>query len=629
MVYYAIPGQDYKEFPKTEKWRDALVVCEKANLQTCTSAGYCKGGKPHAGVVENMWAPASDKNNEWVFIGSGKDQCKTWSEVKGEEFGPKWGKEVELPRPPVGKILCCPFQWKNVPVTDESKVGPTWAEASAVCTSGNTRLCRHTEVCTQGEGKPAPGGVLRKSVWTAVYDAENEWASIGFSFPHKELCKKYSTISPDKPAEWQTKRIPLRTVVKCCDDLFFNARGNMTYAMAVKHCATSSKQLCTVAEICPKGEGQEPEGGARPIVSWAPVSDSPNEWVQVGPNKNANLCRRHTVSQGKKPDWGEKSGTLGFVRCCHIPKPVAKDQITYAGAKQHCAKIGKQLCRHIQVCPKPDLKKALVQPMDGESWVPILDAENDWVYAGKDKPKLFCERYTTIPENKGKSPKWSVNDGVKGTIRCCEKDGSPKDPEVIAVKQPRPMPPPPRVRSPKKVMVRKVLPTKKAVQARRIRVVKQTPFHWSEYWTKSQEFDHWKVERAQKKAQEEKFKQDREHTHEYVQDTMDHAVEQAHKIRRRAKRIRSVLAKQEVAEAVAGGNPSSIKVAKEAAKMQKFGEALPLAPEILPIDQALNGGSVVPSFASGSSSSSSSSQSSSSQDTTVPGWINFPPPSKS
>jgi hypothetical protein len=98
---------------------------------------------------------------------------------------------------------------------------------------------------------------------------------------------------------------------------------------AAQYCTEQGMTLCNYKDYCPQGPGKLPVYPLPKIDTWAPVSDSHNQWVQLG---DARMCKLHTdVCKGPnqwcdkdgKPKWGNQSRKEGFRKafmCCSPPK---------------------------------------------------------------------------------------------------------------------------------------------------------------------------------------------------------------------------------------------------------------------------------------------------------------------
>jgi len=96
-----------------------------------------------------------------------------------------------------------------------------------------------------------------------------------------------------------------------------------THQQAVDFCAAQSMKLCSRSQYCPVSHtgGDAVHGGNMGGDQWAPVSDSVNDWVQVG-GETWPTCILHSEADGGshgKPAWGVLTNPIpqrGFVQCC-------------------------------------------------------------------------------------------------------------------------------------------------------------------------------------------------------------------------------------------------------------------------------------------------------------------------
>eukprot|EP01043_Picozoa_sp_COSAG02_P057026 COSAG02_NODE_6857_length_3324_cov_17.657674_2_plen_808_part_01 len=100
----------------------------------------------------------------------------------------------------------------------------------------------------------------------------------------------------------------------------------VTWGKGVDYCFLQGMELCRYASYCPDGSGQPPVGGTKIGDEWAPVSDQPNRWVQVGSwgGDESHTCVTHDELQGGvhgDPGWGIDPvghGFMGWVQCCPV-----------------------------------------------------------------------------------------------------------------------------------------------------------------------------------------------------------------------------------------------------------------------------------------------------------------------
>ena len=79
-----------------------------------------------------------------------------------------------------------------------------------------------------------------------------------------------------------------------------------SYAKAVEFCTGKGHTLASIADAC---QGGKPTFGQPDGDQWMPVSDSNNEWIQVGTAHT--LCQSHNQRFGP-PDWGVSEDKMPF-----------------------------------------------------------------------------------------------------------------------------------------------------------------------------------------------------------------------------------------------------------------------------------------------------------------------------
>ena len=85
------------------------------------------------------------------------------------------------------------------------------------------------------------------------------------------------------------------------------------YDDGVTFCKEKGMALGNLKDVCPDGkENQTPFGGQHPSNQYVPVSDSHNEWVQIGNFKT--LCKMHSVEFNAKPNWGTDQNKVSSKR---------------------------------------------------------------------------------------------------------------------------------------------------------------------------------------------------------------------------------------------------------------------------------------------------------------------------
>jgi len=619
----------YDKLDKKMRWRDALIYCENKGQRLCTAQEYCphgKGKKPAGGnQVGDSWAPTSDSNNEWIFIGNdAAKMCSTYSELNKGEY-PSWGnsnQESDFK----GNLLCCPMKLRVMNTSS-----PTWDQVLDYCQSQpKMRLCTKQEMCLQGEAHAPLGGVLYQSAWAAVFDDHNEWLAVGMSFPKRLLCKTFRQIAPDKVAEWGKKNepIPRRGVAMCCPDEFFNFKGRIIYHNAKVFCEEKKMRLCNRAEYCPNGAGTPPRGGGRPGEAWAPVGDDKNEWVSIGMSHPNKMCKTHTEIMDKKPDWGEGTGTLGFVQCCPVIWHELKRNITHEQGAKFCKLRKERLCRLSELCKMGPSKDPRGGALVGTRWTPIFDRVNEWAFVGNNNPSQLCQAHTKL--NNGNKPEWGLHGGHLGTVQCCPDDGSTPDPEPPAPKkkpkkkpakpEPKPKPvvsikanesaqvtslpkPAPTFAKPPAALVAKKIET--AMRSREDFNKKNKPNEEAEKLARNEahrkayEDKYWKLWRQRKRTGEHKAKNEYQDALFTVKKVMADALNKAHKVISEAKGKRYDSVKKTVQ------SPAE----REKERVTAIFRQLPTTPRFHPEGYSIDLGGASEASSSSSSLSSGSEQS--------------------
>eukprot|EP00579_Thalassiosira_antarctica_P029645 CAMPEP_0202030230 /NCGR_PEP_ID=MMETSP0905-20130828/64388_1 /ASSEMBLY_ACC=CAM_ASM_000554 /TAXON_ID=420261 /ORGANISM="Thalassiosira antarctica, Strain CCMP982" /LENGTH=1463 /DNA_ID=CAMNT_0048594023 /DNA_START=42 /DNA_END=4433 /DNA_ORIENTATION=- len=255
--------------------------------------------------------------------------------------------------------------------------------------------------------------------------------------------------------------------------------NGQTYDEAVDFCVskdpTAGSRLCPYEVICPTGPHHIPYGGMvqDPNGSWAPMSDSHNDWVQIGPtsgssNSNKNMCLSYMNTHLMEPTWGltgeDNEEITRYVLCCTTSRPPSEviveaavtttpesqshpeyamvaefepvlfdrssgwDGQTYDAAVVFCASKGPThgLCPYEAYCPMGENNMPYGDFNDNElqqTWAPIRDSSNDWVQIGK-MDGMICKTYMNLNLV---SPTWGIsgegNEDITRYIMCCANQG--------------------------------------------------------------------------------------------------------------------------------------------------------------------------------------------------------------
>ena len=185
-------------------WGSGITFCDNQGMELCPYAIYCPDGgasSPVGGTKGgDMWAPVSDRSNQWVQVGvwggDATTTCLGHHEIAGGIHGdPAWGQDGSR-HGFMKHILCCP-----VGMAARSSGGPTtihtgdwmataggynsWGAAVDWCIAQGARnLCPYEVYCPDGAGSPPYNGRrvggTGDDQW-APYggDGENRWVQTG------------------------------------------------------------------------------------------------------------------------------------------------------------------------------------------------------------------------------------------------------------------------------------------------------------------------------------------------------------------------------------------------------------------------------------------------------------------
>lgn len=211
-------------------------------------------------------------------------------------------------------------------------------------------------------------------------------------------------------------------------------------------------------------------------MSWAPIIDAPNGWVQVG---EEDTCELYTDLFKGPPEWGlsgqnSEDMTRHLMCCLEEPEPevqqtedyedlppftqdeqnvldIFKAQWygreegyqggTYSEAMQFCHTVANmELCPLVAYCPNGPTEEAngrplflQLPPFPDEQWAPIApeeDNEDDiYVLIGQlnQNPVTTCHTYRSF--NNGQLPQWGIDGSrpdLKQYVLCC------KDPTYVS-----------------------------------------------------------------------------------------------------------------------------------------------------------------------------------------------------
>jgi hypothetical protein len=126
-----------------------------------------------------------------------------------------------------------------------------------------------------------------------------------------------------------------------------NGAMNKTYNDISTICADNGQKICSYKDLCKSVNN--PLFTPQPTDSWAPISDSVNDWVQIG-NKEWPVCIKHTDLYDQYKDSFDKSGIKRNPDWGTTPR---NTNVMYSCCKKTCSDIN---CQSPQVCDPSTLK---------------------------------------------------------------------------------------------------------------------------------------------------------------------------------------------------------------------------------------------------------------------------------
>ena len=443
---------------KGASWPEAIDFCSdqgvdlddsKTGMEVCPFEAVCPNGifeEPLGGAVSQTtetWAPISNSVNDWVKINE-KEQCVKWSSKYKDP--PAWGLEGgadEL----TSYVLCC-----VVPI------------AAATSTTATTTTTTSTTTTTTTMSKPT---------------------SEPTSFPTSKPTLQPTTSEPTITPNLLTHTFQL-VQEKFSAKWFDRSSGweGSTYYEALTFCARRESSVpCPYEAYCPLGPGKHIIGGVKStIASYAPIIDTPNGWVSIGPGET---CMPYNSYNPYPPEWGQTGNgseeITPRIMCCREPEdgfgiqlidesydavdvdnisterseseqgvmdqhhPVWYDRRngyhgrTIEEAETFCNNIGgKRLCPRAAYCPNgppTEDSKALYldrPPFEGEQWAPVSGANDgdlpEWILIGTlfGIPTTTCGSYSELKGRPTAPPaQWDEKDGPsehKQHIQCCKEE---------------------------------------------------------------------------------------------------------------------------------------------------------------------------------------------------------------
>ena len=218
--------------------------------------------------------------------------------------------------------------------------GSTYLEAVDFCVNykDGFNVCPYEAICPYGhDTEPVSGhvkeidGVDNQQQWMPIFDKVNDWVAIN----ENEMCLRFSSMNPDVP-EWGVTGEGSEGITHnllCCllkkdvssalDEAYNDAIEEhdptsysredgwfgQTYEDAVIFCSEmKGVKICPYRALCPLGPQEMPlwgydKWGGVPGQTWAPISDTGDDFVQLSEGENA--CVRYSAIHDAAPDWGD------------------------------------------------------------------------------------------------------------------------------------------------------------------------------------------------------------------------------------------------------------------------------------------------------------------------------------
>ena len=234
-----------KWFDRSKGWTgtthtEAFEFCSDFNFNMpCPYEALCplgKGSKPLGGYKDDAngaWAPIQDAPNAWVQLGE-DNSCVKYSHL--HPGPPAWGEE-----------------------------------------GGNEEQTRNIACCTQAAPDPTESPTDKP---TFEPTPQPSTAS-----PTPSPSTAPPTKNPVTPPPTYTDDHYYEEIAVNLEPLWFGREsgwGGSTYLEGLNFCAMQDSRVpCPYIAYCPLGKKGQPLGDVRDGVSWAPIMDAPNGWVQV------------------------------------------------------------------------------------------------------------------------------------------------------------------------------------------------------------------------------------------------------------------------------------------------------------------------------------------------------------
>lgn len=437
MVYKTV-SETFKPkwFDRTKGWlgqthNDAFNFCSDFNgYFPCPYEAICpfgKGSTPLGGFKNEgpsgTWAPIMNGANEWVQIGEKVDggSASCWRYTHLHPAPPSWGDTGEGNEEITRHIACC--------LIEEPTANPTPLPTEP----------------------PTPKPTLEPTPLPTPKPSSKP--TYGDDYYYEKIATSLEPKWFDRTSGWD----------------------GQTYLEGLQFCAREDSRVpCPYIAYCPIGMKGPPLGEAKEGVSWAPLMDAPNAWVQVGKEET---CKLYTDLYGTPPAWGltgsDSYDLTEHIMCCleeppealpeepHEPLMLTETEQavldiykaqwygrdegyqggTYTESAKFCNHIaGMDMCPLQAYCPNGPVNEQVGKPLylqlgafQGEQWAPVktgIDGLDDvYLLIGtlNDNPTTTCHTYRHFHD--GQLPQWGLDGSrpdLKEYILCC------KDPNYIS-----------------------------------------------------------------------------------------------------------------------------------------------------------------------------------------------------
>ena len=339
--------------------------------------------------------------------------------------------------------MCCETGAKGDPDEEEAHIVEEEQETDAVVTPKPTPL--PTSQPTIATAPPSPKPTPAPSNPPVTSKPTNKpvlQGAIGTAVQSYKNAEKYKPVWYDRSSGWTGE----------------------TYDEAFEFCSSKGDMhdLCPYSVICPAGPLNLPYSGSRSEqLSWAPVNEPFNSWVQVS---SLQVCVKYeNLNPEDKPSWGltgiGSEDLTRHVLCCEMDVDEGSSDVqsgnsmmeaygyvvekyapkwfdrsegwsgkSYADALAFCSIKDSYIpCPYEAYCPLgPGSLPTGGYDGTEEAWAAMIDAPNSWVQIGsyeKNDMSNSCMKWNDVPGH-DTPPMWGLkgnsDDDITPNIMCCK-----------------------------------------------------------------------------------------------------------------------------------------------------------------------------------------------------------------